>query len=256
MDTELPRYASINPSAGHGEDQRLECKHIHRNLPVFVENPKSQFLSVSSWTLKCIWLFWRKLCRNDDDELCSEGIAGVRFFRGLPESRIAFPNLPSRRKEIWTSATKGERGRSTIITEFEQDTVIACQIALFGVVENWSAALAISSFSGKNQTSQVCVKWPSIQRRTESSLIKTFKLKEIIWVLWTLSFARAFLIGVLLSLTEKLLNGSARNPSAYHLRSRREGRSRKVAQLSLDHPIVDVQHNSCLFGLHLRKCFY
>ena len=42
VETELPRLASVNPSAGRVEDQRLERKHIHRNRPVFVVDPKLQ----------------------------------------------------------------------------------------------------------------------------------------------------------------------------------------------------------------------
>ena len=42
VQTELPRLASLNPSQGRIEDQRLERKHIHRNRPVFVVDPKLQ----------------------------------------------------------------------------------------------------------------------------------------------------------------------------------------------------------------------
>ena len=44
IDTELPRTANLDPTAGRIEDQRLERMHLHKNLPVFVPDPSFEYL--------------------------------------------------------------------------------------------------------------------------------------------------------------------------------------------------------------------
>lgn len=42
VETDLPRTASLNPSLGDVETQRLERKHLHSNRPVFIIDPALQ----------------------------------------------------------------------------------------------------------------------------------------------------------------------------------------------------------------------
>lgn len=44
IETDHPRTANLNPSAGSIEEQRRERKHVHNNTPVFVPDSSFQYL--------------------------------------------------------------------------------------------------------------------------------------------------------------------------------------------------------------------